>query len=130
MMPATAADGPANTHCSGVRGPSSSASSLLDLPAAPQGAAGPPSLENLSCTSQSAAPGGEPEPISYVTVQEQRCVLSWFLGWTTPQRERFLQDLLGKAVPGKVCTLLDSLNTLQVHLTDPQSEISHFLRLM
>uniref|UniRef100_A0A3B4WCB8 Chromosome 14 open reading frame 119 n=1 Tax=Seriola lalandi dorsalis TaxID=1841481 RepID=A0A3B4WCB8_SERLL len=57
---------------------------------------------------------GDPEPISYVTLQEQRCVLSWFQGWTATQRDRFLQDLLGKAVPGKVCTLLDSLNTLQV----------------
>uniref|UniRef100_A0A8C6UDP0 Chromosome 14 open reading frame 119 n=1 Tax=Neogobius melanostomus TaxID=47308 RepID=A0A8C6UDP0_9GOBI len=70
---------------------------------------GPPSLENLSCGS---AP--RPQPISYVTLQEQRCVLSWFQGWNVPQRERFMQDLLGKAVPGKVCTLLDSLSTLQV----------------
>lgn len=57
--------------------------------------------------------------MSYVTLQEHRCVLSWFLVWTTPQRERFLQDLLGKAVPGKVCTLLDSLNTLQVRDRPP-----------
>ncbi|KAM6948532.1 uncharacterized protein C14orf119 homolog isoform 2-T2 [Aplochiton taeniatus] len=46
--------------------------------------------------------------------QEQRCVLSWFLSWGGSQKERFMQDLLGKAVPGKVCTLLESLNTLQV----------------
>lgn len=43
-------------------------------------------------------------------------MLSWFQGWSASQRERFLQDLLGKAVPGKVCTLLDSLSTLQVHV--------------
>lgn len=82
-----------------------------DFPSAPQGVISPPSLENLSCTSGQVR---EPEPISYVTFQEQRCVLSWFQGWTPTQRERFLQDLLGKAVPGKVCTLLDSLSTLQV----------------
>ncbi|KAM4557057.1 uncharacterized protein C14orf119 homolog [Fundulus diaphanus] len=82
----------------------------LHLPSAPRGAASPPSLENLSCAGQDR----QPEPISYVTFQEQRCVLSWFQGWNGPQKERFLQDLVGKAVPGKVCTLLDSLSTLQV----------------
>ncbi|XP_022603786.1 uncharacterized protein C14orf119 homolog [Seriola dumerili] len=85
-----------------------------DFPSAPQSVVSPPSLENLSCASPSAGQVGDPEPISYVTLQEQRCVLSWFQGWTAAQRERFLQDLLGKAVPGKVCTLLDSLSTLQV----------------
>ncbi|XP_061694326.1 uncharacterized protein C14orf119 homolog [Syngnathoides biaculeatus] len=74
----------------------------------------PPTLENLTCGSPSGGQVGGPEPISYVSLQEQRCVLSWFQGWNSSQRERFLQDLLGKAVPGKVCTLLDSLNTLQV----------------
>lgn len=85
-----------------------------DFPSAPRGTASPLSLENLSCASPSAGQVREPEPISYVTLQEQRCILSWFQGWTAIQRERFLQDLLGKAVPGKVCTLLDSLSTLQV----------------
>ncbi|XP_056149341.1 uncharacterized protein C14orf119 homolog [Lampris incognitus] len=84
-----------------------------DFSAAPQPAA-PPSLENLSCSSLSSCTDGESVSISYISLQEQRCVLSWFLGWTTVQRERFMQDLLGKAVPGKVCTLLESLNTLQV----------------
>ncbi|MEQ2222047.1 hypothetical protein ILYODFUR_021896 [Ilyodon furcidens] len=82
----------------------------FDLPSVPHGAASPPSLENLSCAGQDR----QPEPISYVTFQEQRCVLSWFQGWNGPQKERFLHDLVGKAVPGKVCTLLDSLSTLQV----------------
>lgn len=85
-----------------------------DFPSAPRGVGSPPSLEKLSCSSPSAGQVRDPEPISYVSLQEQRCVLSWFQGWTATQRERFLQDLLGKAVPGKVCTLLDSLSTLQV----------------
>lgn len=85
-----------------------------DFPSAPRGVVNPPSLEKLSCSSPSAGHVGDPEPISYVSLQEQRCVLSWYQGWSSPQRERFLQDLLGKAVPGKVCTLLDSLSTLQV----------------
>ncbi|KAM9322345.1 uncharacterized protein C14orf119 homolog isoform 2-T2 [Pholidichthys leucotaenia] len=85
-----------------------------EFPSPPQSGASPPVLENMSCTSSSAGQVREPQPISYVTLQEQRCVLSWFQSWTPSQRERFLQDLLGKAVPGKVCTLLDSLRTLQV----------------
>lgn len=99
--------------------PSCSPPSLLSLPSPPQ-CSGPPTLETLSCAShQSAVPGGGSLPVSYVTLQEHRCVLSWFLGWTIPQKENFLQDLLGKAVPGKVCTLLDSLNTLQVRDRPP-----------
>ncbi|KAL6104702.1 uncharacterized protein ACO6RY_14369 [Pungitius sinensis] len=85
-----------------------------DFPSAPRGVYSPPSLGNLSCAPPSAGRLREPEPISYVSLQEQRCVLSWFQGWNAAQRERFLQDLLGKAVPGKVCTLLDSLSTLEV----------------
>lgn len=85
-----------------------------NFPSVPQAVTCPPTLENLSCISPSAGHARDLEPISYVTLQEQRCVLSWFQGWTATQRERFLQDLLGKAVPGKVCTLLDSLSTLQV----------------
>ncbi|XP_057714449.1 uncharacterized protein C14orf119 homolog isoform X2 [Corythoichthys intestinalis] len=80
----------------------------------PQGVSCPPTLENLTCGSPSGGQVTEPVPISYVSLQEQRCVLSWFQGWSGSQRERFLQDLVGKAVPGKVCTLLDSLSTLQV----------------
>lgn len=78
------------------------------------GADGPPSLEKLSGFSPNAGRLRDSGPISYLSLQEQRCVLSWFNGWNESQRERFLQDLLGKAVPGKVCTLLDSLSTLQV----------------
>ncbi|KAJ8011769.1 hypothetical protein DPEC_G00061700 [Dallia pectoralis] len=91
---------------------------MADFPPAPQSLV-PPSLENLSCTSQNLAAGRDPLPLSYVTLQEQRCVLSWFLSWTSAQQEQFLQDLLGKAVPGKVCTLLESLNTLQVKDSPP-----------
>ncbi|XP_033838646.1 uncharacterized protein C14orf119 homolog [Periophthalmus magnuspinnatus] len=89
-------------------------SSSTDFPSAPHHTPGPPSLENLSCSPSTGSQDKESLPISYVTFQEQRCVLSWFRGWNATQRERFMQDLLGKAVPGKVCTLLDSLSTLQV----------------
>ncbi|KAM6918258.1 uncharacterized protein C14orf119 homolog [Xenentodon cancila] len=86
--------------------------SPCDFPAAPHGAVDQARTENQF--SLGSAHTMDPEPISYVTLQEQRCVLSWYQGWTGVQRERFLQDLLGKAVPGKVCTLLESLGSLQV----------------
>ncbi|XP_068196072.1 uncharacterized protein C14orf119 homolog [Antennarius striatus] len=89
--------------------PSQTTPSPEDFPSPPRGVSSPPSLEKLSAGQLRA-----PDPISYVSLQEQRCVLSWFQAWSPSQRERFLQDLLGKAVPGKVCTLLDSLSTLQV----------------
>ncbi|KAK7945132.1 hypothetical protein WMY93_000860 [Mugilogobius chulae] len=95
--------------------PGCAASSLKDFPSVPHHTSpGPPRLENLSCSSSAGPQDKEPLPISYVSLQEQRCVLSWFQAWSADQRERFMQDLLGKAVPGKVCTLLDSLSTLQV----------------
>ncbi|KAM8727394.1 uncharacterized protein C14orf119 homolog [Acanthopagrus schlegelii] len=114
----TATDTLCGTLTSRLRGPTEgplhSSPSPEDFPSAVRGVSSPPSLEKLSCSSPSACQERNPEPISYVSLQEQRCVLSWFQGWTGTQRERFMQDLLGKAVPGKVCTLLDSLSTLQV----------------
>lgn len=89
-----------------------SAPNLEDFPSVP--GESPPSLEKLSGFSSSEGRVRDSGPISYLSLQEQRCVLSWFQGWNASQRERFFQDLLGKAVPGKVCTLLDSLSTLQV----------------
>nr|XP_033780303.1 uncharacterized protein C14orf119 homolog [Geotrypetes seraphini]XP_033780304.1 uncharacterized protein C14orf119 homolog [Geotrypetes seraphini]XP_033780305.1 uncharacterized protein C14orf119 homolog [Geotrypetes seraphini]XP_033780307.1 uncharacterized protein C14orf119 homolog [Geotrypetes seraphini]XP_033780308.1 uncharacterized protein C14orf119 homolog [Geotrypetes seraphini] len=53
----------------------------------------------------SVPPNSGSTPHSYITEQEMKCVLHWFLGWTASQRERFLQDLVCKAVPGKVCSL-------------------------
>lgn len=97
----------ANHHWTGFSTPS-----LEDLPSVT--AESPPSLEKLSGFSPNAGRERDSGPISYLSLQEQRCVLSWFNGWNSSQRERFFQDLLGKAVPGKVCTLLDSLSTLQV----------------
>ncbi|XP_036042761.1 uncharacterized protein C14orf119 homolog [Onychomys torridus] len=55
-----------------------------------------------------------PPPVSYVTSQEMKCILHWFAGWSGPQWERFLQDLVAKAVPGKLQPLLDGLGQLSV----------------
>ncbi|XP_062850012.1 uncharacterized protein C14orf119 homolog [Trichomycterus rosablanca] len=74
-----------------------------------------PSLGELSCISSfNLGLSDGPVPLSYVTLQEQRCVLNWFFGWGPSQRKRFLEDLISKAVPRKVSSLLEQLNTLQV----------------
>ncbi|XP_036985181.2 uncharacterized protein C14orf119 homolog isoform X1 [Artibeus jamaicensis] len=53
-------------------------------------------------------------PMSYITSQEMKCILHWFANWSDPQRERFLQDLVAKAVPGKLQPLLEGLEQLSV----------------
>ncbi|KAL0602829.1 hypothetical protein AAY473_029029 [Plecturocebus cupreus] len=52
--------------------------------------------------------------MSYITSQEMKCILHWFANWSGPQRERFLEDLVAKAVPGKLQPLLNSLEQLSV----------------
>lgn len=42
-----------------------------------------------------------PPLMSYITSQEMKCILHRFASWSCPQHERFLQDLVAKAVPGK-----------------------------
>ncbi|XP_062378700.1 uncharacterized protein C14orf119 homolog [Sardina pilchardus] len=91
----------------------SSPSSSADFPNAPLDFK-PPSLVDLACTPLGSGSGRVSPPLSYVTLQEQRCVLSWFLGWGPTQRQHFLEDLIAKAVPGKVCSLLEQLTTMEV----------------
>ncbi|CAB1335844.1 unnamed protein product [Coregonus sp. 'balchen'] len=58
-------------------------------------------------------------PQGWLFTQPGRLSISttgWFLGWGAAQRK---QDLLGKAVPGKECTFLKLLNTLQVKDSPP-----------
>ncbi|KTG37468.1 hypothetical protein cypCar_00008327 [Cyprinus carpio] len=87
--------------------------SITDFPPVSRGIV-PQRLEALSCTSLNVGCREDSVLLSFVTLQEQRCVLSWFLGWNAVQKQRFLEDLISKAVPGKVSSLLDQLNTLQV----------------
>ncbi|XP_051715644.1 uncharacterized protein C14orf119 homolog [Ctenopharyngodon idella] len=92
--------------------------SITDFPPASGGIV-PQRLEALSCTSLNVSSREDSAPLSFVTLQEQRCVLGWFFGWNTVQKQRFLEDLISKAVPGKVSSLLDQLNTLQVNDRPP-----------
>ncbi|KAK2900703.1 hypothetical protein Q8A67_008818 [Cirrhinus molitorella] len=92
--------------------------SITDFPPASGGIV-PQSLEALSCTSLNTCAREDSVPLSFVTLQEQRCVLSWFIGWNAVQKQRFMEDLISKAVPGKVSSLLDQLNTLQVNDRPP-----------
>jgi len=87
--------------------------SITDFPPASGGIV-PQRLEALSCTSLNMGSRENSLPLSFVTLQEQRCVLGWYFGWNAAQKQRFLEDLISKAVPGKVSSLLDQLNTLQV----------------
>lgn len=87
--------------------------SITNFPAASGGIV-PQRLDALSCTSLNVGSREDSVPLSFVTLQEQRCVISWFIGWNTVQKQRFMEDLISKAVPGKVSSLLDQLNTLQV----------------
>ncbi|KAM8961803.1 uncharacterized protein C14orf119 homolog [Pelodytes ibericus] len=61
----------------------------------------------------------EDNPISYVPAQEMRCVLHWFSDWSESQRNRFMEDLVCKAVPGKLCLLLEGFGSLQLNAPPP-----------
>ncbi|ETE64664.1 hypothetical protein L345_09569 [Ophiophagus hannah] len=71
----------------------------------------------------------EPLPLSYVTAQEMRCLLHWLSSWTPAQRERFLQDLVDKAVPWKLFPLLESLSGLRVESGKPPTIYECQMRL-
>ncbi|XP_026145487.1 uncharacterized protein C14orf119 homolog [Carassius auratus] len=92
--------------------------SITDFPPVSGGIV-PQRLDALSCTSLNVGSREDSVLLSFVTLQEQRCVISWFLGWNAVQKQRFLEDLISKAVPGKVSSLLDQLNTLQVNDRPP-----------
>ncbi|KAK7159532.1 hypothetical protein R3I94_005771 [Phoxinus phoxinus] len=92
--------------------------SITNFPPASGGIV-PQRLEALSCTSLNMGSRENSVPLTFVTLQEQRCVLGWYFGWNAVQKQRFLEDLISKAVPGKVSSLLDQLNTLQVNDRPP-----------
>ncbi|KAJ6653106.1 hypothetical protein lerEdw1_010192 [Lerista edwardsae] len=71
----------------------------------------------------------EPLPLSYVTAQEMRCLLHWLSGWAPVQRERFLCDLVDKAVPWKMLPLLAGLAGLSVAPGKPPSIFECQMRL-
>lgn len=71
----------------------------------------------------------EPLPLSYVTAQEMRCLLHWLSGWSPAQRERFVRDLVGKAVPWKMLPLLEGLAGLSMAPGKPPSIFECQMRL-
>ena len=46
--------------------------------------------------------------------QELQCVLHWFSTWSPIQKADFMQALIEKAVPQKVCSLYTALESLGV----------------
>lgn len=103
----------------------SSPPSLADFPNAPPHFK-PLPLVDLVCTPLGSRSGRVSPPLSFVTLQEQRCVLSWFLGWGAIQKQQFLEDLIAKAVPGKVCSLVEQLTTMQVAYTNMNDTVSSY----
>jgi len=55
-------------------------------------------------------------------------VIHWFANWTNPERDKFMTDLLYKAVPNKLLTIVDSMGSLDVHECE-QTTFSCQLRL-
>ncbi|KAI0226196.1 hypothetical protein LSAT2_023160, partial [Lamellibrachia satsuma] len=53
--------------------------------------------------------------------QGMQCVIHWFTYWSDLQKTDFLQDLVAKAVPLKVSTLLDAMTSLNVSRKKPPS---------
>ena len=53
------------------------------------------------------------------TEKELQCCLHWFDSWSQMQKSDFLKDLVEKAVPQKVSTLFDAMNTLNVQDKPP-----------
>lgn len=53
--------------------------------------------------------------------QNMQCVVHWFTYWSDLQKSDFLKDLVAKAVPWKVSTLLDAMTALDVSRKKPLS---------
>ncbi|XP_002728412.1 uncharacterized protein C14orf119 homolog [Rattus norvegicus] len=77
----------------------------------------PPCFPSVSPSVPDDIANSSPPPMSYITSQEMKCVLQWFASWSGLQWERFLQDLVAKAVLGKMQSLLDGLEQLSVSAT-------------
>lgn len=74
--------------------------------------------EIMACSG--AAAGVADEQIS--------AVLYWFVHWTSEQRDSFLENLLCKAVPNKLFTVVEAMNKLAMSNSD-QSMFNCQLRL-
>lgn len=55
-------------------------------------------------------------------------VLHWFMNWTRAQQDEFMTDLVHKAVPNKLITIVDSMNCMAVD-DDEQTMFACQLRL-
>ena len=53
--------------------------------------------------------------MSYSHVEKEiQCVLHWFQGWSTLQKQDFFKDLLDKAIPCHMDALFDSMKYMNV----------------
>lgn len=48
------------------------------------------------------------------TEKEMQCAVHWFQSWSEMQKDDFMKNLIKKAVPEKVVTLFDALESLDM----------------
>ena len=65
-----------------------------------------------------SAPSRE-EMAAHVFQQELRTVIHWFTTWNRYERQDFMADLVNKATPPDVRSLLDAMETLRVNDKPP-----------
>lgn len=51
--------------------------------------------------------------------KEMECTVHWFKMWNQTQRETFLNDLIEKAVPDKLCSMLHGLEAMNIENESP-----------
>ena len=56
-------------------------------------------------------------------------VIYWFVHWTSAQRNDFLDNLLCKAVPNKIVTIVEAMSSLDMNNSGEHSMFSCQLRL-
>ena len=60
--------------------------------------------------------------------EQMSAVLYWYANWSSSQRDRFMRNLLSKAIPHKMCTILDAMTSLTMN-NSMQSMLECQLRL-
>ena len=61
--------------------------------------------------------------------EQMSAVIYWFVHWTSAQRDDFVANLICKAVPNKLVTIVEAMSTLGLNGSGGQSMFSCQLRL-
>jgi len=85
-------------------------------------------LLNICCYYVIVATMAGTSMISSTANEQMSAVLYWFVHWTSAQRDSFLDDLVCKAVPNKILTIIEAMNSLGMNSSE-QSMFHCQLRL-